>query len=146
MEIIVVALTIAVILRDPPGTIRAATAYKQAQIRKAQLKGGRAARRPGRRAFRNYLGTVWEAKWEEAARRYPDKMRKAQARREKRRAKRAEKWEQAKAAAGRRWEARRGGADDVRLFDRDPAGAAPEPSGPAPEGVVDLEEARRRRE
>ena len=45
--------TIAIICRDPAGTIKAATSYKRAQIEKARAKNPK-VRHPGHRAMRNY--------------------------------------------------------------------------------------------
>lgn len=135
MELFIIMATIAVICRDPAGTIRAATSYKRAQIEKARAQNPK-VRHPGHRAFRNYLGTVWETQWNEAAERYPEQMRAA---RERREARRAARW------------ARK----EAQLREREGSGPEPTPPAPTPapepmpesvpEGVVDLDQERRRR-
>jgi len=154
VELFILALTVVYLCRDPAGTIKAAADYKRAQIAREQAR----AARPGHRALRRYLGTVWQAQWDQACQRYPERMKAAQARRAKRAAKRKAVWEEAQARAGERWDAR-----FPRPADTGPAAApktptAPEPAdgaSPAPEEageaggaaapVVDLDEARRRR-
>lgn len=85
MELLIIAMTVAFICRDPSGTIKAATSYKRAQIERERSRNPK-VKHPGHRALRNYLGTVWETQWNEAAERYPEQMRAAQARRAARRA------------------------------------------------------------
>lgn len=135
MELFIIMATIAVICRDPVGTIKAANAYKRTQIERERAKGPK-VRHPGHRAFRNYLGTVWETQWNEAAERYPEQMRAARERREARRAARRAR-------------------EEAQLRGREERGPEPTPPAPAPtpkpvpesvpEGVVDLDQARRRR-
>lgn len=105
MELFVLALTIAWICRDPAGTLKAAADYKKAQIARETARNSRVSR-PGHRAFRRYLGTVWAAQWDEAAKRYPKKMKAAQARRKVRQDKRKAAWEKVQGKAGQRWDRR----------------------------------------
>jgi hypothetical protein len=132
MELFIIMATIAVICRDPVGTIKAANAYKRTQIEKARLKNPK-VKHPGHRALRNYIGTVWETQWNDAAERYPEQMRAARERREARRAAKAERRAQEKEGRG-----------------PEPTPPAPKPApkpapAPVPVGVVDLDEERRRR-
>lgn len=150
MELFIIAMTVAFICRDPSGTIKAATSYKRAQIERERTKNPK-VKHPGHRAFRNYLGTVWEARWNEAAERYPERMRAAQERRSR-------AWAKAKKRAGERWDERfppkeksREERDrDAKAFDKELAEdlakerLAEEERPTAP--VVDLDAERRRRE
>ena len=83
MEVLVIALCLAYVLRDPAATLKAAAEYRRAR----QVAPAHAPRsRPG--ALRGFLWTVWDTHWNEAARRYPERMARARKRREQRRAKR----------------------------------------------------------
>ena len=149
MEIWIIAAVVAWVLRNPADTVRAAAEYRKAK-NEAPARAPKSARKRG--AMRGFLWTVWDAKWDEAARKYPERMAKAQQRREARKAKRAERWKAVEEAAGRRW--------DERRARREAEGAepAPEPAEPAtgedrpePEAdpggadVVDLDARRARR-
>lgn len=155
MELLIIAMTVAFICRDPSGTIKAATSYKRAQIERERTRNPR-GRHPGHRALRNYLGTVWENQWAAAAERYPERMRAAQARR-------ARAWKRMQERAGARWDDRfpptektreeRAKAFDKKLakeLDEEREGEelakrlAEEERPTAP--VVDLDAERRRRE
>ncbi|PSK83050.1 hypothetical protein CLV63_14116 [Murinocardiopsis flavida] len=131
MEIIVIAMVIGVVMRDPPGTIRAAAHYKE-----VGQKDPRGARRRG--GLSRYLATVWDAKWDEAAKRYPQKMAAAQKRREARQAKRAAAVDKVKA----KWAARKTPEPE--------SGPSPAPAAPAagaPGGaVIDLDARRKEAE
>ncbi|MFE9247046.1 hypothetical protein [Nocardiopsis sp. NPDC006938] len=109
MELFIIMATIAFICRDPAGTLKEAANYRRAQAERDQLRGrgGRGRRRrPGSGAMRRYLGTVWEDQWDRAIERYPERMRAAQARRTKRKAKREATWGRVQDTAGRRWDQR----------------------------------------
>ena len=164
MELFIIMATVAFICRDPSGTIRAATSYKRAQIDQQLAKNPR-GRHPGHRAFRNYLGTVWQTQWEEASRRYPQQMQAAKQRRAWRRARRLRTWDQVQQRAGARWDQRHSTPAKERPGERDFRGRLRQPrdedlqatntlqrlaekyrSGRSGAPVVDLDAARRRRE
>jgi hypothetical protein len=126
MEAWLIIVVIGVILRDPAGTIKAATEYRKAAPPKSPK-----AKKQG--AMRGYLWTVWDSQWNEATKRYPEKMAKANERRDVRRAKR---------------EAKRHKPVIPNAPTKAATPAAPAASGPkpAPAPVADLEAARRRKQ
>jgi hypothetical protein len=138
VEIWVIAAVLGWILRDPAGTIQAAAEYRKA----APPKESRAPK-AARRGLRGYLWTVWDAKWEEAAKRYPERMRKAQARRAQRQAKRKAAWEKTTEAAEKRWDRRQ--TERAAAQDDGPRAAAGAPEAGGGAEVIDLDERRKPR-
>ncbi|MGI5119304.1 hypothetical protein ACQEU5_07135 [Marinactinospora thermotolerans] len=134
MEIWVIAAVIGWILRDPAGTIQAAAEYRKAAPSNRAPKAAR-------RGMRGYLWTVWDTRWEEAAKRYPERMRAAQARRAKRHARRKAAWEKTKEAAGARWDRRQADRGTSKATEGVPA------TGDFEKGaeVIDLDERRKPR-